>query len=210
MRAYGNYNSIAFFYDTICQLVFGQKIKNAQIKSLQFVPANSKMLIVGGGTGWILEEISKIHHSGLKITYIDNSSKMIQLSKKRNIAFNSIEFINESIEDISLLQEKYDVILTPFFFDNFSQSTAEFVFKKLDASLKKSGCWLYIDFYLSEKSNYLQKILLKVMYVFFRVICKIEARELPAMAAFFSLYKLEEVENYYDGFITMQVYQKEI
>ena len=48
------------------------------------------------------------------------------------------------------------------------------------------------------------------MYVFFRVICKIEARELPAMAAFFSLYKLEEVENYYDGFITMQVYQKEI
>jgi ubiquinone/menaquinone biosynthesis C-methylase UbiE len=208
MRAYSNYNSIAFVYDTFCQLVFGQKIKNAQIKSLEFILPNSNILIVGGGTGWLLEEISKIHDSGLNITYIDNSSRMIQLSKKRNIAFNTVEFISESIENTNLPHHKYDVILTPFLFDNFSQSKAEFVFKKLDASLKKLGHLLYIDFYISEKSSCMQKTLLKIMYVFFRVTCKIEARELPALFACFSLYELRSVKYYSDSFITAQVYQK--
>ena len=48
-----NFNYIAPFYDTLCQLVFGQRVKNAQIESLKFIPANSTILIAGGGTGWI-------------------------------------------------------------------------------------------------------------------------------------------------------------
>jgi len=210
MQNSANYNAVAFFYDRLCQLVYGQTIKNAQIESLQFIPANADILIVGGGTGWILEEIAKIHSAGLRITYIDSSSKMIELSKKRNRALNTVEFINESIENIHLSQQKYDVVLTPFLFDNFSQSLAEFIFKKLDATLKPNGNWLYIDFHLSKKSTYLQKTLLKLMYIFFSFTCKVEANQLPDMANCFSDYKTKCAKNYYGNFITMQVYQKGI
>ncbi len=203
-----NYNNIAFFYDVLCKLIFGRKIKNAQINSLQYIPSDSKILIVGGGTGWILEEIAKIHSSGLRIIYIDSSSKMIQLSKKRNVAFNTIEFIHASIEDVNLSQQKYDVVLTPFLFDNFSQSTALFVFKKLDATLKCGGYWFYTDFYISEKNNYQQKAVLKLMYVFFRSMCKIEAEKLPDMTDCFSLYKSISNNYYCNNFIITLVLKK--
>jgi ubiquinone/menaquinone biosynthesis C-methylase UbiE len=140
--------------------------------------------------------------------YIDSSSKMIQLSKKRNIAFNTIEFIQASIEDINLCKQKYDVVLTPFLFDNFSQSTSEFVFKKLNASLKSDGYWLYIDFYISEKSSYQQKSVLKLMYVFFRLICKIEANRLPIMDDYFLSYKIISDKYYCKNFIIMQIFKK--
>lgn len=208
MRSYANYNNIAFFYDLLCKLVFGQKIKNAQIHSLQYISSGSNILIVGGGTGWILEEIAKIHSFGLRIMYVDSSSKMIQLSKKRNIALNTIEFIHASIEDVDLSQQKYDVVLTPFLFDNFRQSTALSVFKKLNMSLKYGGYWLYIDFYISDKNKYQQKVVLKLMYIFFRSMCNIEANKLPYMADYFSSYKT--ISNSYNcnNFIITQVFQK--
>jgi len=208
MQGSVNYNSVAFFYDRLCQLVFGQSVKNAQIESLQFIPPNSDILIVGGGTGWVLEEIANIHAAGLRITYVDSSFKMIEQSKKRNGALNTIEFIHESIENNNLSLQKYDVVLTPFLFDNFSQSTAEFIFKKLDTCLKANGYWLYIDFYLSKKSNFLQKILIKWMYVFFRFTCNIKANKLPDMAHYFSSYKTTCAKNYFRNFIVMRVYQK--
>ena len=198
----------AFIYDDLCQLIYGQRVKNAQIDSLQFIQSGSNILIVGGGTGWILEEIAKIHSSGLKITYIDCSSKMIQLSKKRNTALNKIEFIHTYIEDINLPQQKYDVVLTPFLFDNFSQSTSLSIFKKIDASLKSDGYWLYIDFHISEKSNYKQKSVLKLMYVFFRLICKIEANRLPIIDDYFLSYKIISHKYYCKNFIIMQIFQK--
>jgi ubiquinone/menaquinone biosynthesis C-methylase UbiE len=208
MQGSANYNTVAFFYDRLCQTVFGQTIKKAQIESLAFIPPNADVLIAGGGTGWILEEIAKIHSSGLRITYIDSSFNMIQLSKKRNCALNTITFIQQSIENTDLPPHKFDVVITPFLFDNFSQSTAEFIFTKLDTCLKPNGYWLYIDFYLYPKSNILQKILLKWMYVFFRFTCKIEADKLPNMDNYFSSYKIKAAKNYFKDFITMQVFQK--
>jgi ubiquinone/menaquinone biosynthesis C-methylase UbiE len=203
-----NYNNIAFIYDGLCQFVFGQRLKNAQMESLSFISAYFHVLIVGGGTGWILEELTKQHASGLRITYIDNSSRMIALSKKRKTAFNTIEFINESIENSLLPHEQYDVILTPFLFDNFSQSTSELIFKKLDNSLKPKGKWLYVDFCISNKSNYRQQFLLKLMYVFFRVTCNIKANQLPDLKDYFSSYEMIHNKYYSNNFIITQVFQK--
>jgi ubiquinone/menaquinone biosynthesis C-methylase UbiE len=164
-----NFNSIAVFYDNLCQLVFGQYVKTSQIEALEFLQPNSTILIVGGGTGWILDEISKIYPSGLTITYIDISSKMIQLSKKRNSALNTIEFLEAGIENVNLNAKQYDAILTPFLFDAFAQSTANLVFEKLNESLKINGIWLYTDFYLSQKSKYWKRLTIKLMYIFFRL-----------------------------------------
>ena len=208
MQTRNNYNTVASFYDHLSGLIFGQELKKPQIDSLQFITKDSNILIVGGGTGWILEKIADIYSSGLRITYVDSSSKMIELSKRRNTKFNSIEFIHASIEDVNLLPQKYDLILTPFFFDGFSQSTSLLVFKKLDESLKVNGRWIYIDFYISEKSNYRQRILLKLMYVFFRYTCKIEAKELPVIAPYFLSYKIQYSKSYFKNFIIMQVFQK--
>ncbi|RZL39782.1 MAG: methyltransferase domain-containing protein [Pedobacter sp.] len=108
-----NYDKIANYYDSLSRLVFGKSQLNAQINQLKNIKKNSSILIVGGGTGWILEEIGKRHPSGLKITYVEISAKMLALSKDRDYGANSVLFIHSSIEDFNL-GDHFNIILTPF------------------------------------------------------------------------------------------------
>ncbi len=205
-----NYNAVAWFYDGLSSLVFGSSIKKAQIDLLPLIPNNSKVIIVGGGTGWILEEITKLHPSGLEITYVDSSSKMIERSKKRNYAANKVEFIETSVEDYLLLytDHLYDAIITPFIADCFSQSAWQQVFTKLDASLQPNGMWLYADFYLNNKSPQWQRFLIKLLYIFFRITCRIPAKQLPNVEVCFSTYKHISKRMYFAGFIVSQAFRK--
>jgi ubiquinone/menaquinone biosynthesis C-methylase UbiE len=208
MQNENDFNAIAPFYDWLSTLIFGQKLKQAQIESLQFIQPNSTILIAGGGTGWILEEIAKVFPSGLSITYLDKSSKMIALSRKRNVGSNKVDFINITIEETPSALERYDVIITPFFLDCFSQTTFQSVFKKLGDSLKINGLWLNIDFHLSGQSLFWQKILIRLMYAFFRISSHIEAARLPNIDATFSNYILIDKKTYGSNFIHRQVFQK--
>ena len=208
MRTFTNYNRVTWFYDRLCRLVLGPMMQKSQTDLLSFIPVNASILIVGGGTGWILEEITKLHPAGLQITYVDVSSKMIDRSKKRNVGANAVNFIEASIEEISLTDGRYDIVFTAFLIDGLPQATYHKVFKKLDASLKVNGTWLYVDFQVSDKSSIWQKALLKFMYFFFRITCKIEAAQLPIVDIEFSAYHLLRRRTYRKNFIVSMALQK--
>lgn len=202
-----NYNKSAWFYDGLSQLVYGRALINAQIYLLQFVPANSAVLIVGGGTGWILEELTKIHPAGLQITYVEVAADMMAHSKQRNVGGNDVVFINDAIENTTINTE-FDVVITPFLFDNFTEPTAQKVFNHIHQLLKPGGTWLNADFQLTGK--WWQSILLKSMFLFFRVLCKIEASQLPDVESLFTShgYKVVEARSFYGEFVVARVYEK--
>lgn len=206
----GNFNNIAPYYDQLSKIVFGDAIVNSQLYLLNFINAKSTILIVGGGTGWILNEISKKYPTGLEITYIEISEKMIELSKKRDFGKNKVIFINESMQEAVLYQE-FDVVITPFVLDNFSNETTKEIFKKIDNKLKSSGKWLFSDFQLSAKHSLWQKPLLRLMYFFFRVMCNIEASSLPETSSLFdgSDYKKISSKTFFHDFICSSFYQKQ-
>jgi len=95
-----NYDRIARYYDVLSRMVFFRAQLKAQIDQLHFIPANSSVLIVGGGTGWILEEIAKVHSSGLRITYVEISAKMLDLSRKRKVGANEVTFVHSPAEEL--------------------------------------------------------------------------------------------------------------
>lgn len=205
-----NYDKIANHYDTLSRLVFGKAQVNAQINQLKCIPENSSILLVGGGTGWILEEISKLHASGLKITYVEISAKMIALSEVRNIRNNSIDFVNIAIENFTT-DSSFDVILTPFLFDNFNEPKAVSVFKKLDKMLNEPGIWFLVDFSLNVKNGRWWKwLMLKSMYLFFKLIRIVEASKLIDMNLYFlkNNYQILEEQFYYGSFIKASVFKK--
>jgi len=201
-----NYNNSAWFYDGLSRLVYGRALINAQIYLLQFVPANSSVLIVGGGTGWILEELTKIHPSGLSITYVEIAADMMARSMRRNNGLNSVAFINDAIENVAI-NEVFDVIITPFLFDNFTEATAEKVFKHIHQLLRAGAIWLNADFQLTGK--WWQSILLKSMFLFFRMFCKIEASQLPDVERLFNArgYRAVERRSFYGDFIISTAYK---
>lgn len=205
-----NYDKIASHYDTLSRLVFFKSQVNAQVDQLHHIPKNSEVLIAGGGTGWILEEIAKIHPSGLKIVYVEISAKMLALSQKRDYKNNQVEFVNLGIEDFKT-DVLFDVVLTPFLFDNFAEERAAKVFKQLNGYLKRDGLWFIVDFSLNKvNGNWWKWLLLKSMYSFFKLLGIVEANQLIDMNPYFANagYQIVEQRFYYRGFIKAVIYRK--
>jgi len=204
-----NFNNASWFYDDLAFIFYGKVLINAQVYMLKFIPANSNVLIVGGGTGWILEQIAKIHPSNLNITYVEVSVKMMARSKKRMLGNNIVLFINEAIEDVTLKSD-YDVVITPFLLDNFTEGTLQKVFNHVHGLLKPGGVWLNTSFRVSGKWGH--KILLKFMFLFFNLICKVEATKLPNIETQFEKhgYKATAQQSFFNNFIISRVYQQQL
>jgi ubiquinone/menaquinone biosynthesis C-methylase UbiE len=202
-----NYDNSAWFYDRLSRLIYGKALIRAQVYLLKFIPPESNILIAGGGTGWILEEISKLHPSGLQITYVEISAKMIERSRKRNICSNRVAYINEPVEKLDG-QNNYHVVITPFLFDNFTEQTLQNVFAHLHNQLKTDGIWLNTDFRLTGK--WWQTFLLRSMILFFRIICRIEARKLPEIEKRFEQYQYKVInqKSFFGDFILSTVYRR--
>ncbi|MFD0765484.1 class I SAM-dependent methyltransferase [Mucilaginibacter lutimaris] len=202
-----NYDNSASFYDRLSRLVFGKTLINAQVYLLPCIPKKSNILIVGGGTGWILEEISKIYPSGLNITYVEISAKMMALSQKRNTGSNQVTFINKSIQQAELSQD-FDVVITPFLFDNFTEDTLPGAFNPIHQALKPGGLWLYTDFQLTGK--WWQYAMLKSMLLFFKILCGVESWHLPDVAKQFNTngYKVADEKSFFGEFVLTRLHKK--
>jgi ubiquinone/menaquinone biosynthesis C-methylase UbiE len=205
----GNYDNSASFYDSLSRLVFGKALVNAQVYLLPHIPQNSNVLIVGGGTGWILEEITKLQPSGLSITYVEISAKMLALSRKRATGKNEVTYINQAIETADLSPD-FDVVITPFLFDNFTEATLPVVFDHIHKTLKPGGLWLYTDFRLTGK--WWQYAMLKSMLLFFKILCGVESWHLPDVARQFGGHGYEVIEekSFYGDFVVTRAYKNSV
>ena len=109
-----NYKYIAWVYDWLAKLVFGSKLELAKQALLSEIPTGAKILIVGGGTGSIIEYLAALNKK-IEIGFVEQSKYMMDYAKKRNSTGLDIKYYNQSIVDFKL--KGYDVVITNFFFD---------------------------------------------------------------------------------------------
>ena len=204
-----HYGRIASFYDRLNRIMLGRATVDPQLWLLEKIPPHAKVLIIGGGTGWILEELAKRQPEGLEITYLENASEMLARSKKRNCGRNKVAFLLEDAFCFEYTGE-YDVVFTPFLLDNFSDKNVLFLVTTISSHLRPGGYWLVADFVHNPGSPLWQTLVLQAMYLFFRTVCAIEARALPDIAAAFreNPYRLAEQHHFYHRFIVSRVYLK--
>lgn len=205
-----NYDKIAPYYDRMSRLVFGRAQVNAQLGLLEHIKPGSSILIAGGGTGWILEALAKKYPESLHITYIEISGAMLDISRKKNYGRNKVEFIHLAIEDFTT-QQLNDTIITPFLFDNFSAERATKTFILLNNLLRKGGNWLFTDFTYNQTAPLWQRLLLRMMYLFFHAVSHVEASSLPDMETLFIKHSYVPASRsaWYAGFIQAIAYYKE-
>lgn len=205
-----NYDRVAWFYDFLGSVVFQGALMRSQQSLVGFIQAPARVLIVGGGTGRILEEIAKLHAGGLTITYVEISEKMLAKAQKQNYGQNQVSFLLMPVDYFNT-EAQFDVILTPFLFDNFSQERAQKIFRILDKVLISKGIWLFADFRTEEnKVTNWRKWLLKTMYAFFNIFLQIEAESLPDTAILFKRTGYRQIfqKFHFNRFIHSLVFQK--
>jgi ubiquinone/menaquinone biosynthesis C-methylase UbiE len=206
-----NYDNIARYYDFLSRLVFRTTQRDAQTALLPFIEKNSTVLIAGGGTGWILEEMANICPAGLHIYYVEISANMIALAKERKYQQHEVTFINMAVEDFGGPPSgTFDVIMTPFLFDNFAKERIRPVFLHLHNMLRPGGKWLFTDFHYQQVAPLWQRVLLRSMYVFFRILCRVEADALADIEPLFRDHHYTTLYEafYFRKFIRSAVYRK--
>lgn len=202
-----NYNKTAWFYDSLARLMFGSALKNSQKHLLPLIPKHARILIVGGGTGQTLEDLAALQYEGLHITFVEISANMTAIARKRNAGNNEVVFIIDAIEQVQLKPE-YDVVITGFLFDNYTDTALPATFNHIHEALKLGGLWLNTDFQLTGK--WWQPLLLKSMYTFFRMFSPIPVSKLPDVDKVFMLqgYKAVASATFYGDFILTTAYKK--
>lgn len=174
----GNFNLIAPVYDALAFVVFGHKLQQAQIVFLNQIPIDASVLIVGGGTGWLLEQVL-LRCQTKRIVYLETSTQMVARASRRMVQKALVGSVEFRVGDESSLKpnECFDVILTPFVLDLFSEQTllTEIIPPLLNV-LKSCGLWLVTDF-VKPPAKW-QKVLLWMMIHFFRLTAGMQARQL--------------------------------
>lgn len=102
---------------------------------------------------------------------------------------------------------KFDVVITYFFLDLFGASSLRHMVTLLKETLTKGGIWIVSDFV---DDKFWQRILLFLMYRFFKVVGAMESLRLANWRRALKEQHLECVKCalFYSGFIWSCIYQK--
>lgn len=169
---------IAPYYDSIARLVFGSSIRRCQLQYLDRIPMASKVLILGGGTGWILTELLKINPT-CKVWYVEASGKMLEKAMTTTKAPPTAQvfFIHGTEKDLGKIADvRFDAVITNFYFDLFTPTVLKSALDHITHSLNL-GAKMLVSEFVQEKRW--QRMLLFVMYRFFKWTCAVEASKLP-------------------------------
>jgi tRNA (cmo5U34)-methyltransferase len=208
-----DYNKIAPFYESLSRMVFGNSLIKSQGVFIESIPPNATILIIGGGSGKFLKELLS-KSSCKKILYIDSSSEMLKLAKKKIAGLNysaEIEFMLGTEKDI-LPDERFDTIITYCFLDLFNSKELDQVAQKLTQVLREDGIWLVADFRINPHPFHKlwQGLLVKVLYLFFRITTGMTNNKLPELDDHFerNYFKRINIKYFYKGMIFSTVYKK--
>ncbi|MDA0193806.1 MAG: class I SAM-dependent methyltransferase [Bacteroidetes bacterium] len=205
-----NFDLVAPYYDRLAALVFGPAIKRCQTDVFIEMIPEGKVLILGGGTGWIIPyfRFDKIQ----KLTYVESSFNMLKLAKEKNsnISPAVIHFIHGS--EKSIPNEKYDCIISNFVMDCFSEKRLEKIMILLRSHLNDGGRWYCSEFKqnpISYRTFWQRYIVQSLMRFFFKITTRLESDSLYDFDLYFLQNDLKEIysKDYCGGFIVTKVWQ---
>lgn len=198
------FDAVAGYYDRLARIVFGKSILLSQTYFLGTISPTSRVLVVGGGTGWWLKEF--LHQKpGCRILYIDVSSEMLSRAMKSVGDDKRITF-RLGTEDSIKETNEFDAVLTFFFLDLFSHEELRGVITKIKVALKPNAYWLVSDFI---NTTWWHAYLLSIMYSFFRISTGLRNKSLPDWPGLLleSNFRLQEHKMFFGRFIKSGLYK---
>jgi tRNA (cmo5U34)-methyltransferase len=162
--------------------VFGPALRNTQRAALAGLPPGApQLLILGGGTGWVLTEVLR-RCPAATVLYLEASPRMLARARARLAPgqLAQVEF-RHGTQDALAPDEAFDAVLTFFVLDCISAPDLPGALNRLRAALRPGGRWLLADFRPARGGW--RRLLLAGMFWFFRITTRLRARELPDLAA---------------------------
>ena len=191
-----NFDKVFCIYDYLAKWIIKErKLKEVQTAFLGCMHLRARVLIVGGGTGEILEWLPK--GKCLFVDYVELSARMLERAKLRNA--QETHFIQGDALAHSGL---YDFIIAHFFLDCFNEAELPKMLKHLSNQLKVGGKLLVSDFCHNGKRK--DEFLNKLMHLFFRLFANLSSKKLQNIRTVIRASGL--VETHYQTFDRGQLF----
>lgn len=185
-----SFDSIAPAYRTLETIAFGGDLQRARVACLGEIETARRALIVGEGNGRFLCELLRVHPN-VEIDCVDASGHMLELARRRvecRLPADSIgvRFLQQDITSWTPPESSYDLIVTHFFLDCFSEDRIAEVVNRLARAATPSATWLLADFCMPAGglARIRARLWLSAMYRFFQFTAGIEAAELEDPSPF--------------------------
>jgi hypothetical protein len=129
-------------------------------------------------------------------------------------AENRIVFLQRDIAAWTPPERRYDLIVTQFFLDCFPRDDVEAIVSKLARAATDDAQWLLADFNIpAAGAGRLQaRVLLPVMYAFFRIVTGIEGTELIDPSPFLRAqhFQLKSEHAFRSGLLKSQLWERQL
>jgi ubiquinone/menaquinone biosynthesis C-methylase UbiE len=145
-----NCDWIAPYYQTLEHLSFGGQLERSRFAFLSEVQMARRAIVCGGGDGRFLARLLQANPR-VQVDFVDLSERMIQLARKRvaslGPAFQErVWFYQGDIATFEPSSGGYDLIVTNFFLDCFTDAELAEVVSRLASWGTPEGRWIVSDF----------------------------------------------------------------
>jgi len=192
-----SFDFVAPVYDFLAYIVYGRNLIRAKKAFIHLVPSNANLLLMGGGTGNILNYLLEKNPS-VTVDFVEPSRAMIRIAQK-NLEQRFRSKVNFICGDHRAIppDKMYDAVTSFFVIDCFQQHEALEFARTITGPLKENGWWLFADFFYTP--SMFRRALIWFMYRFFRLVAGISARQLPDYNQLFK--QLNFTEKYQEPFL---------
>jgi len=171
-------------------LLAGEKLQRCRTAFLDQIPAPRNILLVGEGHGRCLAECCR-RFPRARVVCIDASEQMLIQARRRLETENArekaqVEFIRADVLNWSPRAKEFDLIATNFFLDCFAENQLEQIICRLAAAAAPAANWLLADFQIASSGlrRTRSRLILWIMYAFFRAVTRLPASHLAPPDAF--------------------------
>ncbi|MBO2031293.1 class I SAM-dependent methyltransferase [Siccationidurans ginsengisoli] len=182
-----DFGPAAWFYDTLAGLIFGGALRRSQRATLAAgLPPNPalRVLVLGGGAGWVLSELWRLRPQA-QVLYVEVSEAMLARTRARlrrhPMPAGAALELRQGSEASVRPDERFDVIITFFVLDCFTQAALPGALARLHAARHPGAPWLVTDFWPARRGW--RRWLLRAMYWFFGFTVGLRAWQMPPWPA---------------------------
>jgi ubiquinone/menaquinone biosynthesis C-methylase UbiE len=182
-------DAIAPYYEMVEHLSFGKRLEHSRYAFLNEIKTAENALVCGGGDGRFLAHLLRVNPS-VKVDFVDLSPAMIARAKARiastdRSAFPRVNFYEGDLRNFSPRRGAYDLVVTNFFLDCFSDAEVVEIVAQLTAWATPDAEWLVSDFQetTGPLSRLCSKGIIRGLYAAFRITTGLRVTRLPDFAA---------------------------
>jgi ubiquinone/menaquinone biosynthesis C-methylase UbiE len=208
-----NFDRVAHIYRWAEYATFGRSLQACRTRYLSQLQGCRSALVLGDGDGRFLAHLLAANPH-LCVDAVDTSHTMLSLLKRRAETVLPNAHARLTTHHTNALnfspQRSYDLIATHFFLDCLSQPEVDELCTRIAPHVEPNGLWVVSEFRIPPGAMYLpSRILVRLLYLAFRLLTGLHIRELPDHATALSHAGFGRIAQHLSlgGLLTSELWQ---